>query len=96
MTASSLVDSIDNIILLLLFQRAEGSDEIGSIETRVQADYEGNVKWLIQTIYRSSCSIDITYFPFDDQTCPLIVGSKTYNKKQLRITPKNPHADVDE
>lgn len=77
-----------------LLNRAEGSDRIGSIETRVQADYKGNVKWLIQTIYRSSCSIDITYFPFDDQTCELVVGSRTYNKKQLRIKPKNAHADV--
>ena len=77
-----------------LLNRAEGSDEIGSIETRVQADDEGNVVWLVQTIYRSSCSIDITYFPFDDQTCQLVVGSRTYDKKQLKIVPKNPYADV--
>ena len=82
------------MIFIFHFPRAEGSDEIGSIPTRLQADEEGNVVWLIQTIYRSSCSIDIKYFPFDDQTCQLVIGSRTYNKKQLKIVPKNPYADV--
>ncbi|XP_028397906.1 neuronal acetylcholine receptor subunit alpha-7-like [Dendronephthya gigantea] len=77
-----------------LLNRAEGSDEIGSVETRLRLHDDGNITWLIQTIYRSSCSIDISYFPFDDQTCQLIIGSRTYNKKALKIVPKNRHADI--
>ena len=27
----------------------------------------GNVGWFYPTIFKSSCTIDVTYFPFDDQ-----------------------------
>ena len=30
-------------------------------------------------IFKSSCQIDITWFPFDDQDCLLKFGSWTYN-----------------
>ena len=30
-------------------------------------------------IFKSSCPIDITWFPFDDQNCKMKFGSWTYN-----------------
>ena len=30
-------------------------------------------------IFMSSCPIDITWFPFDDQNCDMKFGSWTYN-----------------
>ena len=27
----------------------------------------GNIGWFYPTIFKSSCTIDVTYFPFDDQ-----------------------------
>ena len=30
-------------------------------------------------IFKSSCPIDITWFPFDDQNCEMKFGSWTYN-----------------
>lgn len=32
-----------------------------------------------QAVYKSSCAIDIKYFPFDEQECRLKFGSWTYN-----------------
>ena len=30
-------------------------------------------------IFKSTCQIDITWFPFDDQDCEMKFGSWTYN-----------------
>lgn len=35
----------------------------------------GNVGWFYPTIFKSSCTIDVTYFPFDDQVYTLKVKS---------------------
>uniref|UniRef100_A0A915D9K3 Uncharacterized protein n=1 Tax=Ditylenchus dipsaci TaxID=166011 RepID=A0A915D9K3_9BILA len=41
--------------------------------------YSGNVTWIPPAIIRSSCRIDVTSFPFDDQTCLMKFGSWTYS-----------------
>ena len=35
----------------------------------------GQVLWVTPSITKSSCLIDITYFPFDMQKCPLKFGN---------------------
>lgn len=51
--------------------------------------YDGNVIWLPTAIFKSTCSIDINYFPFDIQTCKLKFGSWTYNGYKLDISFEN-------
>ena len=46
----------------------------------------GDVYWMPHTIYRSSCSIDVTNFPFDIQKCHLKFGSWTHNIDELNLT----------
>nr|CAD2182100.1 unnamed protein product [Meloidogyne enterolobii] len=41
--------------------------------------YNGSVTWIPPAIIRSSCRIDVTSFPFDDQTCAMKFGSWTYS-----------------
>ena len=38
---------------------------------------------LYLTITQSTCSIDVTYFPFDEQKCTMKFGSWTYNKDEV-------------
>ena len=45
----------------------------------------GKVVWIPQAIFKSSCSIDIRYFPFDVQTCQLKFGSWTYDGSKLDL-----------
>ncbi len=47
---------------------------------------DGNVLWIPQAIFKSSCVIDITHFPFDEQTCFLKFGSWTYDGFKLDIS----------
>ena len=59
-------------------------------------EYEGNVLWIPPAIFKSTCSIDITYFPFDIQRCHMKFGSWTYDGFQLNIGfTSNASIDID-
>ncbi|XP_069816823.1 acetylcholine receptor subunit epsilon-like [Dendropsophus ebraccatus] len=45
----------------------------------------GFMYWLPPAIFRSTCSVDVTYFPFDWQNCSLVFRSKTYNAKEVDL-----------
>uniref|UniRef100_A0A1I8FT32 Neur_chan_LBD domain-containing protein n=1 Tax=Macrostomum lignano TaxID=282301 RepID=A0A1I8FT32_9PLAT len=48
-------------------------------------DSNGTVFWPIPTKLRSSCKVDVTYFPFDEQMCDLKFGSWTYDGFQVNL-----------
>ena len=48
-------------------------------EALAVVDKTGQVLWIPMGIYKSTCSIDITNFPFDEQTCHMKFGSWTYD-----------------
>ncbi|XP_046367254.1 neuronal acetylcholine receptor subunit alpha-10-like [Haliotis rufescens] len=47
--------------------------------------HDGRVQWMPQAVYRSSCQIDVTTFPFDVQSCILKFGSWTYDGNKLEV-----------
>jgi len=47
--------------------------------------YDGNITWMPQGIYMSSCNMDVTTFPFDKQNCSLKFGSWTYDGTKLDL-----------
>ncbi|EDO45735.1 predicted protein, partial [Nematostella vectensis] len=51
---------------------------------------DGSIGWYYPTIFKSSCTIDVTYFPFDDQKCILKFGSWSYHGLSLDIFHSGP------
>ena len=43
---------------------------------------------------RSSCKIDVTFFPFDDQICHVKFGSWTYSGLQVDLVNKSATTDL--
>lgn len=53
--------------------------------TKAVLHYSGKVVWVPPAIFKSSCEIDVRYFPFDQQTCFMKFGSWTFDGFQVRI-----------
>ncbi|XP_060560851.1 neuronal acetylcholine receptor subunit beta-3-like, partial [Ruditapes philippinarum] len=54
----------------------------------------GRVFWGPVVRFRSSCKIDITFFPFDDQVCHLKLGSWAYNGFQVNVINRSETVDL--
>lgn len=51
--------------------------------TKAILHHTGKVVWTPPAIFKSSCEIDVRYFPFDQQTCFMKFGSWTYDGFQV-------------
>lgn len=59
---------------ITLYNNADYDEDSTLISTQVIIQSNGSVTWLSTSIYRSTCSINIEYFPFDTQNCSLSFG----------------------
>ncbi|XP_044756115.1 acetylcholine receptor subunit beta-like 2 [Coccinella septempunctata] len=69
---------------IVLFNNADGNYEV-TLMTKAVLSYTGEVIWKPPSIYKSSCEINVQYFPFDEQSCLMKFGSWTYNGKQVDL-----------
>lgn len=69
---------------IVLYNNADGNFEV-TLETKATLNYTGRVEWKPPAIYKSSCEIDVEYFPFDEQTCVMKFGSWTYDGFQVDL-----------
>ncbi|KAG5884942.1 hypothetical protein JTB14_032813 [Gonioctena quinquepunctata] len=69
---------------VLMYNSAdEGFD--GTYQTNVVVKHNGICLYVPPGIFKSTCKIDITWFPFDDQHCDMKFGSWTYDGNQLDL-----------
>uniref|UniRef100_A0A914UYR0 Uncharacterized protein n=1 Tax=Plectus sambesii TaxID=2011161 RepID=A0A914UYR0_9BILA len=66
----------------------------GYMRSRAMIYFDGTVFWPPPTQLRSTCKIDVTYFPFDSQRCYLKFGSWTYHGFQVDVTNRSDNVDL--
>ncbi|XP_027705877.1 neuronal acetylcholine receptor subunit alpha-4 [Vombatus ursinus] len=77
---------------IVLYNNADGDFAVTHL-TKAHLFYDGRIKWTPPAIYKSSCSIDVTFFPFDQQNCTMKFGSWTYDKAKIDLVSMHSHVD---
>ena len=64
------------------------------MKTNAEIQSDGSVTWYAPAIFKSSCRINIKYFPFDEQSCLLQFGSWAFQTNQLDLVNRSASGDV--
>ena len=56
---------------------------VDSMAERLQIHHDGSVSRVPPTVYRSSCKVDMTNFPFDEQHCDFKFGTWGHSADKL-------------
>ncbi|XP_042260474.1 neuronal acetylcholine receptor subunit alpha-2-like [Thunnus maccoyii] len=78
---------------IVLYNNADGEFAVTHM-TKAQLFHTGRVRWVPPAIYKSSCSIDVTFFPFDQQSCKMKFGSWTYDRAKIDLEPFETTVDL--
>lgn len=78
---------------VLVYNNIDLHDRIGggrtTYQTSVLMQANGQNSWMSPAIFKTVCAIDVTFFPFDMQTCLLKFGSWASNSQQITLCPQN-------
>ncbi|ODM87027.1 Neuronal acetylcholine receptor subunit alpha-10, partial [Orchesella cincta] len=64
------------------------------LSTNIIVNADGNLTWLSTAIFKSSCQINVEYFPFDEQNCTMKFASWTYDGYQLNLVIQTEDGDL--
>lgn len=78
---------------IVLYNSADDYNN-GYMQALAMVQHDGHVFWPPIVKLRSTCSIDITYFPFDDQSCKLKMGSWAYDGFQVDLYAREHPVDL--
>ncbi|UJR23945.1 hypothetical protein I4U23_026913 [Adineta vaga] len=78
---------------IVLYNSADDYTQ-GFYQSKAMVENNGHVFWPPPAKFRSSCKIDVTYFPFDDQLCKLKFGSWSYDAAQVNLTKRRDNVDM--
>jgi len=72
----------------------ESAKSVVQRDTLLVVDSSGNVLWVPPKIIKSTCKMDLTWFPFDSQSCDIKIGSWTYSGWKLDLQLRGDNLDV--
>ncbi|CAF1335472.1 unnamed protein product [Adineta steineri] len=79
---------------IVLYNNADEFSNSNTMQANAMISHTGSVFWPIPTRLKSTCQVDVTYFPYDEQECKLKFGSWTYNGFQVSIEQRTVAIDL--
>uniref|UniRef100_A0A0N4UE37 Neur_chan_LBD domain-containing protein n=1 Tax=Dracunculus medinensis TaxID=318479 RepID=A0A0N4UE37_DRAME len=79
----SLTQIID--VCIVMFFSADSHYKDSIISTDVLVTFRGDISWAVAGIFKSSCPLDVRYYPFDYQNCVLKFASWAYDGTKIDI-----------
>ncbi|XP_002742131.1 neuronal acetylcholine receptor subunit alpha-4-like [Saccoglossus kowalevskii] len=76
----------------VLYNSANGFTD-SSNEISVIVSHDGRVVWDYPALLKSNCAFDVTFVPFDQQTCRMFFGSWSYSSDQVTLSGDLAHLD---
>lgn len=70
---------------IILYNNADRQYNSGVTSTNAIVASDGNITWLSSAIFKSSCAINVEFFPFDEQKCSMKFASWTYDGFQVNL-----------
>lgn len=70
--------------------------EVGHSDMSVRLDSNGHISWVSPNIFESTCDADLSYYPFDLQTCSLRFYIPGYLQTEVLIVPIRPTMSMSE
>ncbi|CAF0847530.1 unnamed protein product [Adineta ricciae] len=70
---------------IVLYNNADEFSNSNTMQANAMILHNGTVFWPIPTRLKSTCQVDVSYFPYDEQECKLKFGSWTYNGYQVSV-----------
>ncbi|XP_033627625.1 neuronal acetylcholine receptor subunit alpha-3-like [Asterias rubens] len=69
---------------LLLYNNVDDGYKL-VLATKALVYFNGTVNWNAPAVFYSACTIDVHYFPFDEQDCSMKFGSWTYDESKIDL-----------
>ena len=83
---------MSQVTITVSYSASESFDS--TYQTNVVVTSSGLCTYIPPGIFKSSCPIDITWFPFDDQDCEMKFGSWTYNGFKVNFMLQQDTGDI--
>lgn len=72
---------------IIIENSVESQSQMGYDQNVVRVNSTGHIRWMPSEISSTACDIDVTYYPFDIQTCSVTVSTWMSGKDEVDLFP---------